>query len=105
MYIARAVLGEAFLLRGFGVKIGLVALHVWIPPSHTAAPIAASAVLSGAAVKASVIGPIRFLFRDGAAGLQCGTRRTMGARALQTVAGVLLVALSIALAATLGAGH
>ena len=27
-YIALAVLGEAFLLRGFGVKIGLVALHV-----------------------------------------------------------------------------
>ena len=50
-----------FLILGFGLKIGLVPLHVWMPLTYTAAPIAAAAVLSGAAVKAGVIGFIRFL--------------------------------------------
>jgi multicomponent Na+:H+ antiporter subunit A len=50
----------AFLLLGFGLKIGLVPLHVWMPLAYTAAPIPAAAVLSGAAVKAGVVF-IRFL--------------------------------------------
>ncbi len=44
-----------FLFLGFGLKIGLVPLHVWMPLAYTAAPIPAAAVLSGAAVKAGVI--------------------------------------------------
>ena len=36
-------------------------LHVWLPLAHPAAPMPASAVLSGAIVKAGVIGLIRFL--------------------------------------------
>ena len=36
-------------------------LHVWMPLTYSAAPIPAAAVLSGAAVKAGVIGLIRFL--------------------------------------------
>ena len=51
----------AFLVLGFGLKIGLVPLHVWMPLTYSAAPIPAAAVLSGAAVKAGVIGLIRFL--------------------------------------------
>jgi formate hydrogenlyase subunit 3/multisubunit Na+/H+ antiporter MnhD subunit len=51
----------ALLIAGFGVKIGLVPLHVWMPPTYTAAPVPAAAALSGAAVKAGVIGLIRFL--------------------------------------------
>jgi len=51
----------ALLMLGFGLKIGLVPLHVWMPLAYTAAPIPAAAVLSGAAVKAGVIGLIRFL--------------------------------------------
>jgi formate hydrogenlyase subunit 3/multisubunit Na+/H+ antiporter MnhD subunit len=51
----------ALLILGFGLKIGLVPGHVWMPLSYTAAPIPAAAVLSGAAVKAGVIGFIRFL--------------------------------------------
>jgi formate hydrogenlyase subunit 3/multisubunit Na+/H+ antiporter MnhD subunit len=50
----------AFLILGFGLKIGLVPLHVWMPLTYTAAPIPAAAVLSGAAVKAGVIF-VRFL--------------------------------------------
>ena len=43
------------------LKMGLVPLHVWMPLAYTAAPIPAAAVLSGAVVKAGVIGLIRFL--------------------------------------------
>jgi multicomponent Na+:H+ antiporter subunit A len=49
------------LILGFGLKIGLVPGHVWMPLAYTAAPIPAAAALSGAAVKAGVIGFIRFL--------------------------------------------
>jgi multicomponent Na+:H+ antiporter subunit A len=51
----------ALLILGFGLKIGLVPAHVWMPLAYTAAPIPAATVLSGAAVKAGVIGFIRFL--------------------------------------------
>ncbi len=49
------------LIAGFGLKMGLVPLHVWLPLAHPAAPMPASAVLSGVIVKAGVIGLIRFL--------------------------------------------
>jgi formate hydrogenlyase subunit 3/multisubunit Na+/H+ antiporter MnhD subunit len=51
----------ALLIAGFGIKAGLVPLHFWIPLAHGAAPVPASALLSGAVVKASVIGLIRFM--------------------------------------------
>ncbi len=51
----------ALLILGFGMKIGLMPLNGWMPLAYTAAPIPAAAVLSGAAVKAGVIGMIRFL--------------------------------------------
>lgn len=49
------------LVVGFGLKAGLAPLHVWMPLAHAAAPMPASAVLSGVVVKAGVIGLIRFL--------------------------------------------
>src|SRR5690606_19328303 len=52
------------LVAGFGLKMGLLPLHVWLPIAHPAAPMPASAVLSGAIVKAGVIGMIRFLPDD-----------------------------------------
>lgn len=54
-----AILG--LLIAGFSAKIALVPLHFWMPPSYTVAPIPAAAVLSGAAVKAGIIGLLRFL--------------------------------------------
>jgi formate hydrogenlyase subunit 3/multisubunit Na+/H+ antiporter MnhD subunit len=48
-----------FVLFGFGVKAGLVPLHVWLPLAHPAAPTAASAVLSGAMIKAGLLGWLR----------------------------------------------
>ncbi len=49
------------MLLGFGAKIGIVPFHVWMPLAYRSAPIPAAAVLSGAAVKAGVIGFIQFL--------------------------------------------
>jgi formate hydrogenlyase subunit 3/multisubunit Na+/H+ antiporter MnhD subunit len=54
----------ALLIAGFGIKAGLVPLHVWMPLAHSAAPVPASSVLSGAVVKAGIIGLIRFLPAD-----------------------------------------
>jgi formate hydrogenlyase subunit 3/multisubunit Na+/H+ antiporter MnhD subunit len=51
----------ALLVAGFGIKAGLVPLHVWMPLAHSAAPVPASSVLSGAVVKVGIIGLIRFL--------------------------------------------
>lgn len=49
------------LILGFGLKMGLIPLHVWMPLAHPVAPMPASAALSGIIVKAGVIGLIRFL--------------------------------------------
>jgi formate hydrogenlyase subunit 3/multisubunit Na+/H+ antiporter MnhD subunit len=51
----------ALLLFGLAIKAGLVPLHVWLPLAHPAAPVPASAVLSGAMIKVALIGWLRFL--------------------------------------------
>ncbi|MCG6939324.1 MAG: NADH/ubiquinone/plastoquinone (complex I) [Gammaproteobacteria bacterium] len=50
-----------FLILGLGIKAGLVFLHVWLPLTYTAAPIPASAVLSGAMINVALLGWIRYL--------------------------------------------
>ena len=52
------------LIVGLGLKAGLVPVHIWMPLAHAAAPVPASAVLSGAVVKVGIIGLIRFLPLD-----------------------------------------
>jgi formate hydrogenlyase subunit 3/multisubunit Na+/H+ antiporter MnhD subunit len=54
----------AMLVAGFVMKMGLVPMHFWLPLAHPAAPAAGSAVLSGAIIKAGVIGLVRFLPLD-----------------------------------------
>lgn len=49
------------LVAGFGIKAGLIGLHVWLPLAHPAAPFPASAVLSGAMIKAGLVGWLRLL--------------------------------------------
>lgn len=49
------------LLLGFAVKAGLPPLHLWLPLAHPAAPVPASAVLSGVLIKAGLLGWLRFL--------------------------------------------
>jgi len=49
----------ALMLAGFGVKAGLLGLHVWLPDAHSAAPAPASALLSGVMIKAGAYGIFR----------------------------------------------
>lgn len=49
------------LLFGLGLKAGFWPLHVWLPLAHPAAPAPASAVLSGAMIKAGLLGLWRCL--------------------------------------------
>ena len=48
-------------LIGFGIKAGVLGLHVWLPLAHPVAPTPASAVLSGAMIKAGLLGWLRLL--------------------------------------------
>ena len=49
------------LLLGFGLKAGLIPLHVWLPEAHPAAPSHVSAVMSGVMIKTGIYGLIRML--------------------------------------------
>jgi hydrogenase-4 component B len=49
------------LVAGFGIKAGVLGLHVWLPLAHPAAPFPASAVLSGAMIKTGLVGWLRLL--------------------------------------------
>ena len=49
------------LLTGLGIKAGFWPLHMWLPLAHPVAPAPASAVLSGAMLKAGILGLWRFL--------------------------------------------
>jgi len=54
----------AFLLAfiGFGMKAGVVPLHVWLPQAHPVAPSHISALMSGVMLKVAVYGFIRFVY-------------------------------------------
>jgi hydrogenase-4 component B len=49
----------ALALLGFGVKSGVVGLHVWLPEAHAAAPSHVSALMSGVLVKLGLYGLLR----------------------------------------------
>ncbi len=50
------------MVLGFGVKAGMVPLHVWLPNAHPVAPAPASALLSGVMIKAGAYGIFRTLY-------------------------------------------
>jgi hydrogenase-4 component B len=56
---ASATLVIVLALLGFGVKAGVVPLHVWLPDAHAAAPSHVSALMSGGMIKLGVYGVIR----------------------------------------------
>lgn len=84
----REALFWLFLL-GFGVKAGMIPVHVWLPEAHPAAPSSISALMSAVLVNAGIYG----LFRVCAFGL--GTPETtwglacMGVGTLSAILGVL----------------
>jgi len=51
----------ALLFVGFGIKAGIFGLHFWLPLAHPVAPAPASAVLSGAMIKAGLVAWMRLL--------------------------------------------
>jgi len=46
---------------GFGVKLAVIGLHMWLPLTYDRAPAAAAAVLAGVMLKAGLAGWLRFL--------------------------------------------
>jgi hydrogenase-4 component B len=46
-------------LAGFGIKAGIMPLHVWLPGSHAAAPSHVSAIMSGVILKMGIYGLAR----------------------------------------------
>ena len=54
----RHILFACFFL-GFGVKAGIVPLHVWLPEAHPAAPTSISALMSGVLIKTGIYGLVR----------------------------------------------
>jgi hydrogenase-4 component B len=47
---------------GFGVKAGIIPLHLWLPRAHPIAPSPVSALMSGIMLKTAVYGLVRFAF-------------------------------------------
>ena len=56
-YFRHLLFGLAFL--GFGVKAGIVPVHVWLPEAHPAAPSHVSAYMSGVMIKMGIYGILR----------------------------------------------
>jgi len=54
----------AFLLLffGFGVKAGIIPLHIWLPAAHPVAPSNVSALMSGIVIKTGIYGMARLFF-------------------------------------------
>ncbi|MEW6427190.1 MAG: proton-conducting transporter membrane subunit [Thermodesulfobacteriota bacterium] len=48
-----------FALCGFGLKAGIVPLHIWLPRAHAAAPSHVSALMSGVMIKTGIYGILR----------------------------------------------
>jgi formate hydrogenlyase subunit 3/multisubunit Na+/H+ antiporter MnhD subunit len=63
---AQAGLAYALLVFAFATKVGLVPLHIWLPPSYAAAPGPARAILAGVAVNGGFYGLWRTLDSVGA---------------------------------------
>ncbi len=62
--LSPAVGGLAFVLLflGFGVKAGIIPLHIWLPAAHPVAPSNVSALMSGIVIKTGIYGMARVFF-------------------------------------------
>jgi hydrogenase-4 component B len=49
-------------LFGFGVKTGMIPLHIWLPAAHPVAPSNVSALMSGVLIKTGIYGMTRVFF-------------------------------------------
>ncbi|BCA80592.1 proton-conducting transporter membrane subunit [Desulfuromonas sp. AOP6] len=93
--IASAGTGTAIFLLGlfgFGLKAGIMPLHIWLPGAHAAAPSHASALLSGVMIKTGIYGLVRLTSFYADIPVSWG----MGLLVLGAISGVLGVALALA---------
>src|SRR5204863_1873194 len=91
---AAAASGTAiFLLAlvGFGLKAGVMPVHIWLPPAHASAPSHVSALMSGVLIKTGIYGLARLIALAGAPPMWWGYTLI----ALGVVSGVLGVGFAI----------
>lgn len=82
------------LIAGFGIKAGMIPVHLWLPEAHPAAPAPASALLSGILIKTGAYGIMRSL----ALVHELGTlQRQMGATVLLMGLGTMAFGVFMAL--------
>jgi formate hydrogenlyase subunit 3/multisubunit Na+/H+ antiporter MnhD subunit len=60
------------LLIGFGIKLALPGLHLWLPQAYAVTPTPAVAVLSGSMINAGLLGWLRYLPPGDDALVDCG---------------------------------
>ncbi|WP_041194461.1 hydrogenase 4 subunit F [Candidatus Symbiobacter mobilis] len=79
-------LAFAFLLVGYGTKIGFVPLHNWLPDAHAQGPTPVSAVLSGLLLNVAMYAVLRCkVLTDGAIGTAMAGQLMMGFGLLSVV--------------------
>ncbi|HRZ36373.1 MAG TPA: hydrogenase 4 subunit B [Candidatus Paceibacterota bacterium] len=76
-------------LFGFGIKAGLVPLHIWLPAAHPVAPSNVSALMSGVLIKTGVYGLTRVCFDFLGAPPQWWGVTVLGLGTVSAVLGVL----------------
>jgi hydrogenase-4 component F len=85
-------LAFAFLLVGYGTKVGLVPLHSWLPDAHAEGPTPVSAVLSGLLLNVALYAVIRCkILAEGSIGSLLPGRMLMGFGLLTAVIGGFLL--------------
>lgn len=74
-------IAAALMIIGFGVKAGMVPIHIWLPKAHPVAPSPASALLSGIMIKTGAFGILlvtNMIFASPVEGHMYDYTRTMG---------------------------
>ena len=68
----------AFILIGYGTKVGLVPMHAWLPDAHSRAPSPISGVLSGVLLNAALFAILRYkALVDGSVGSSVWTNELL----------------------------
>jgi hydrogenase-4 component F len=85
-------LAFAFLLVGYGTKVGLVPVHNWLPDAHAEGPTPVSAVLSGLLLNVALYAVLRCkVLTDGALQSHLAGNLMMGFGLLSVVASAFLL--------------
>lgn len=85
-------LAFAFLLIGYGTKVGLVPLHSWLPDAHAEGPTPVSAVLSGLLLNVAMYALLRCkVLTDGALHNQLAGQLMMGFGLLSVVVATFFI--------------